>query len=290
MFILYVDEFGHDGIWDPTDSKRDHHPLFGLAGLVIPGENARGFDRGYLRLKQQFFPWEMKQYHQAGKRFERFEPKRLKNKRDIRFAAAVLELVKKCRGSGFINGVEKSPGPAGYDANTAYNVHMKGILSGFERFLRHRGSKLAGVGLVVMDQRHVAKDEKVLSAAQFHLFSRTPSYTSAFSRIVETPLLVPSHFYHGVQAADTFARVVGKLFQFRLLGDTRHEQVERQLGQRVDDLSYAIRQQRGASDWTSFWFRRPKARMLAVVPSPPSPLPAALVPALLTDPTTLKQN
>ena len=59
MFILYADEFGHDGIWDPADPQHRHHPLFGLAGAAVPGDRCRDFDRGYLRLKESYYKFEI---------------------------------------------------------------------------------------------------------------------------------------------------------------------------------------------------------------------------------------
>lgn len=237
MFVLYLDEFGHDGIYDPSDPAHRHHPLFGLAGFVVEAARVRAVDRGFLRLKRSFFApeiaaaWTLK-----GVRPERFEAKELRNRRDLRFTGAVLDLLRTERAHVFVQGVKKTVGPL-YKTDAVYNSRVQAVLRSFEHFLRSRGDGSTGQGIVVMDQRGHAQDERLLASAQSHLFSGVlPG--GKFKRIAESPLLVPSHWYHGVQAADVVARCVGQVWRARLCGEAAYRKVEELLGPKLDPLAF----------------------------------------------------
>ncbi len=204
MYILYVDEFGHSGAWDPADPNHCHHPLFGLAGLCLEGSRIKDFDRGYLRLKQSFYRAEIvRAASQSGLRPERYEPKRLRSRRDRRFAVAVLQHVKACHGILFARGVVKRVGLANHHEKALYTSTTQGLMQQYERYLRQVASRARGRGIIVLDERSGGQDENLLASAQSHLYS---SAVHPFERLIEVPLLVPSDWYHGVQAADTVCR------------------------------------------------------------------------------------
>jgi hypothetical protein len=94
MVLLYLDEFGHAGAWNPTDPRHRHHPLFGLGGIVLECRKARDFDRWYFRLKTTYYAPEIERaWREEGKRAERFEPKQLSDRRDFRFGISSASLV-----------------------------------------------------------------------------------------------------------------------------------------------------------------------------------------------------
>jgi len=252
MFVLYLDEFGHDGIWDPTDANHCHHPLFGLAGFVIHGADCRNFDREYFRLKCQFYQSEVNLQRQRGVRAERYEPKRLRSRRDCEFAAETIAMVKSYDGTVFAQGIVKSVGRNRHDINKLYTTVARRVLSVYERFLRRRAGTYDGCGLVVMDQRDPVKDVKLLSSLQSQLFS----IEFDVRRIAETPLLVPSEWYHGVQAADTIARVAGAVFRTRYGPADKHA---RKAADRLDTLLTDSGEMlpRGRIMWSTIYVRPP---------------------------------
>lgn len=213
MFVLYLDELGHDGVWDPNDSRHAHHPLFGLAGIAVPGDRCRDLDRGFFRLKCDFYKFEVEQHRAKGKRAERYEHKDLRNRRDVRFAYAVLDLIRKVDGTAFVFAVEKKVGQR--QGDELYGRVAQGVLESFERYLRKKAGKRLGAGVIVMDRRNERGDVALLSWMQSHLYS-ADAVPRGFNRIVETPLLVRSEWYHGVQAADTVARVAGKVLRYEV--------------------------------------------------------------------------
>ncbi len=234
MYVLYLDEFGHDGAWDPTDARHAHHPLFGLAGFAIPGDRCRPFDRQFLHLKRVFFAKEIERAKLVdGLRAERFEHKELANRRDVRFTIAVLRAVEDNEGVVFAFGREK---PTGRASDTRlYGQTMQGLMRTFERFLRQKGRNI-GRGVVVIDRRTESRDVDLLGWAQSHLYS----WDGGFERIVETPLLVRSEWYHGVQAADVIARAIGRVYRYEALKEPRFSGMAAKLRPEIERLTTAI--------------------------------------------------
>ena len=241
MYLLYADEFGHDGIWDPNDSRHNHHPLFGLAGFAIPAEKWRDLDRGFLRLKRKFYAWELQRGEADGVRAERFEAKDLSSRRDLRFVGAVLSLLKSLDARIFVHGrVKRIGGP--HDSDALYGMITQGLMRAFEKYVRNRVGHKLGSGLMVLDRRTEARDVQLLSSAQSYLFSAQDDLRGGFHRLVEIPMLVRSEWHHGVQAADTIARLAGRLFRYRACGDASHDakKIDEKLGSDFDGLKYSV--------------------------------------------------
>ena len=58
--IAYFDGFGHIGPFVSRSGKRHNdHPVFGLAGIVIPLEQARSFATWFYQRKCQLLKWEI---------------------------------------------------------------------------------------------------------------------------------------------------------------------------------------------------------------------------------------
>lgn len=236
MFLLYIDEFGHVGRWEPTNPRYRHHPLFGLAGIAAEGQRWKDLDRGFLRLKLAFYKNEVKRYETLhGTRAERFEPKQLRSRRDKRFVSEVLQLVRRCHGTLFAFGCTKVPGVGSHDQRALYTTTVQGILRQFEKFLRQSGGRAQGQGVIIMDRRTESLNEIVLASAQSYLFA-APGLPSPFTRIIETPLLVPSEWYHGVQLADAIGRALALVYRWRNLRDPAYQWAEQRFGGDIDAL------------------------------------------------------
>jgi hypothetical protein len=237
MFVLYLDEFGHAGAWDPGNARFSHHPLFGLAGICVEDSRWRDLDRGFLRLKQSFYARELsREATLKGLRPERFEPKRLSSTRDRRFAVACLRLVGSCEGRVFAYGCAKRTGAASHSEVGLYTATVQGTLRGFEKYLKQFG-RARGKGVVVLDRRSETQNRIVLESAQSHLFGST---VPRFERLIETPLLVPSEWYHGVQLADCVGRVVSAVSRFRALSDVRYRWAGTRFGPTLDLLTVRV--------------------------------------------------
>jgi len=99
----------------------------------------------------------------------------------------------------------------------------------------------------------------LLRWAQSHLFSAGQIVPGGFDRVVEVPLLVRSEWHHGIQAADTIGRVIGKLYRFRSCGDGKCEKYEKKFGARIDALAYSI------ENWSTVFVKKQKMAQKAGV-------------------------
>jgi len=236
MYLLYADEFGHDGVWDPKDPKRRHHPLFGLAGVAVQASRWRDLDRGYHRLKQHFYKPEI---WLKGKRSERFEAKELSlgSRRDVRFTHAVFTLLKRVGTVLFAYGIHKTPG-ADQNGESLYGTVTQGLMQAYERYIRQQHGKHTK-GLIVLDRRNETRDLELLAWSQSHLFSASDVFRGGFDRLVETPMLVRSEWHHGIQAVDNVARVLGRVYRYRVLGDM-YKAYDTEFGNELDALMHEI--------------------------------------------------
>lgn len=249
MLLLYLDEFGHAGAWDPADPRHRHHPLFGLGGAAIECAKAREFDRAYFRLKTTYYEREIERaWRSEGKRAERFEPKQMYDRRDFRFASELLRCISGLGGCIVAHGMAKPVGSKSHNEVAFYNSIMQGILRTFDAVITSRG---AASGIIVADRRSESTDTNLLASAQSYLYS----HSHESRRVAETPLLVRSDWHHGVQAADTVGRVLGGLFRYRAAGDRKYVDYEHRFGKLVDSLSLTIANRMGIR-MTSVYVRR----------------------------------
>lgn len=240
MYILYLDEFGHPGPYVPTDKRFQHHPLFGFAGFVIPGDKWRDFDRSYFRLKRRLYKREIARAQVLhGTRAERFEPKRLKDRRDIRFISLVMALIGKSNGCIFARGCVKKSTPKSHSYDGLYNGLMQVTLRAFEKYLRDKAGKARGRGIVIMDRRHESQNVRVLASAQSYLFSDL-MFRQPDVRVTEIPLLVPSEWHHGVQAADGIGRAIGSIYWHRRMKNGHFKKYDVSLGPIVRAHTHTI--------------------------------------------------
>lgn len=247
MHTLYLDEFGHPGLYIPADPKHRHHPLFGFSGVAVPAARWRDLDRGFLRLKRRFYRAEIdREFYLKNVRPEHWEPKQLSSRRDRVFAKELLKLIAECDAHVFAYGLRKHGTRVTHDEVAMYNSTVQGILTQFERYLRE--VEPTGCGMIIMDRRMEHQNGLVLRSAQSHIFSddymRAPG-----ARLVETPLLVPSEYYHGVQVADLVGRVIAAIMRYRLIHDQAYRWAETGLGRSVGDVTYHIGQ------WKSVFVR-----------------------------------
>lgn len=164
MQVLYADEFGHDGLWSPGDPRHSHHPLFGLAGFSVPLTLWRDLDRRFFRLKLNFYAREITDAIATKViRPERFEPKELDSRRDIRFAGGVLDLITGLRGVVFAYGQQKPTAATRHNSDALYGSTMQGLMRAYERFLRHRD---LACGMMVLDRRNERRDVELLASAR----------------------------------------------------------------------------------------------------------------------------
>jgi len=162
---LYLDEFGHTGRWIPNDPRFGHHPFFGLAGFAIPGDRWADLDRQFYRLKCDLYKKELAQFViSKGERPERFEPKQLKSRRDLVFAAEVFNLVNRNQGHLFAYGYHKNVDFHQHRDHAIYIGCVLNSMLNYEKYLKDRAGRKAGQGLIIMDRRNDALNSVVTTA------------------------------------------------------------------------------------------------------------------------------
>jgi hypothetical protein len=100
----------------------------------------------------------------------------------------------------------------------------------------------------VMDRRTEAQNRRVLESAQSLLFS-DPTFRQPHVRMVETPLLVPSEWYHGVQAAQMIGQAVGKVYWHQRIGTVKYRRFDNKLGWVLRQHTHSI------ENWRSVYIR-----------------------------------
>ncbi len=247
MYLLYADEFGHDGVWNPAGGTNGRHPLFGLGGFLVKGHAWRDLDRKYLRAKQHFYKQEVAR---CGLRSERFEPKDLdiRSRRDRRFTHRIFDILLAEEAILFAYGLKK-PVAHAHNSPALYGSVTQELMRSVEKYIRHH----AGHGtkaIMVVDRRQESRDVELLSSAQSYLFSAAPQVAGGFDRLIEVPMLVRSEWHHGIQIADNICRVIGRAFRYRVCRDIVWKPYDDEFGGRLDELTHHI------APWKSVFVRR----------------------------------
>jgi hypothetical protein len=72
LYIAYLDEFGHIGPYiSRTDLAHKTHPVFGLAGFVLPDNRVRDFAIWFFKLKCGVLEFEIKRSGEHPARWEK---------------------------------------------------------------------------------------------------------------------------------------------------------------------------------------------------------------------------
>jgi hypothetical protein len=223
--------------------------------VLVADHQWRDFDRGFLRLKRGFFGNAIRA---SGERDERWEfkghristPSRQGNQQSQRFARGVLNLLQRLGCILVAKGRVKPQGPGAHDPEALYTSTVQGLMRAMERCLRNMGSQRHGVGIIVIDRRGQQRDLRVIASAQSHLFSRQIGPDIAgFERVLESPLLVDSKYYHGVQVADIVCGILGGVLRWRAAPthSAQYQTIDQRYGSTVDSLTYQI------GTWRSVW-------------------------------------
>jgi len=242
MYLLYLDEFGHCGRFDPASPTHNHSPVFGLGGVLVRHDRWKDVDRGYLYLKRNYFAREIAA---GGGRPERFEfkgrtvatPSRQGNRRNQRFARAVLSLLSRHDCKVVACGRVKPAGGT-HDVDALYTSIVQSVMRAYEKLLNYLAGSQLGRGIMVIDRRAEAVDQKVIASAQSYLFSGG----HIFNRVFESPLVVDSQYYHLVQCADNVCGILGGLLRWRCAPShsAAYQPVENRYGPAMDSLSVNI--------------------------------------------------
>lgn len=184
--------------------------MFGLAGIVIPVDQARGFATWFYQRKCQLLKWEIENQPKHPATWEKkgsalYTHKNISTYPELRqFTFRFLNKIRSAGGFVFYVGIHKRYSPESHDANRLY---LSVLREAIKRLDQHCGSQLGGHGdiLIIMDE-HEQRSELVNEAARVMYSQESPR-----DRIIEPPFQAESHRYQTLQAADWIAGLVGRI-------------------------------------------------------------------------------
>lgn len=209
-FIAYLDEFGHDG---PYVSRSHAHyktsPVFGLAGFIIPADQARHFSTGYFKLKCRLFQKELQHSMLPPARWEKkgsdyFRSTKIESHQEIRssFNRLLNQLYKRHNGYLFYVGSEKNVEPSKHDSTKLYRSTLREAIKRLDDFCTARDAQF----MLCLDYHSNRKEMVKTSAIEMFGASR--------KSLVEPLFHAESDLYQTLQFADWVAAVVGKLYAY----------------------------------------------------------------------------
>ncbi len=229
MYVAYLDEFGHIGPFVSKTHKSYHtHPVFGLAGLVLPAESVRAFSAFFFNLKKNLLgkKIELSGTHPASfeeKASSFFKNSQFNGKSNIRREkiTAINRLLLKVHelGGFFIHvGIEKDRDPDNSNAKGLYKHVLKEVIKRLDEEMTIRDSRF----MIVLDQQDDMNQKndgnsmrhELVKQASFSMFGHDKRLN-----LVEPPIQAESHLYQTIQCADWICGLVGKLSYYAVKPD-----------------------------------------------------------------------
>lgn len=207
-WALYLDESGSNARHQlPVTSGQS--PVFTLAGIALPIERWRSYDRAYLALKRQFFSAEIDQSSKPDTRWEikgsdLIAPRNSNSDRNKVFTYKVFDLVQDHGGKAFGCSFLKCPIEP-VPKTSMYTKAVQIIDERFDIFLREQNDN----GILILDSRmaHMKRgsgtDYTVAVSHLSYVFGN--AHGRELKRIKEAPLFADSCLTAGLQIADIVA-------------------------------------------------------------------------------------
>lgn len=213
LYIVYLDEFGHIGPFISRDDKKHNDsPVFGLAGIILPASEVRGFGTWFFNRKRELLKWEIKESGEHPAQWEKkgstlYTAKNVNKYPELRkFTYRFLNKIRKCGGHVFYVGVEKQRGDENHNSNKTYYRVLHEAIKRIDDFCVKDND--CAQFMMVMDE-HDLREQFITRASQ-SMYKAGDAKTS----LIEPPFQVESHRFQTLQAADWIAGLVGRLGAF----------------------------------------------------------------------------
>lgn len=210
-YIAYLDEFGHIGPYvDRTDPKFKESPVFGLAGLVLPMKEVRGFGTWFFQRKCELLDFEIKRagVHPAiweKKGASLYTVTNVTRYRELRQTTnRLLNKIESVGGFVFYVGIRKNLAPEKHNPNFLYNRILLEAIKRIDSFC-DEDCHPKGHFILALDE-HDQRQNLITAAARSMYGAGQPR-----KRLVEPPFQLESHRYQTIQAADWIAGLVGRI-------------------------------------------------------------------------------
>lgn len=210
-YVAYLDEFGHIGPYiGRHDPLHNDSPVFGLAGLVLPIDQARSFATWFFQRKCELLKFEINRSGSHPAIWEKkgsalYTARNIERYQELRqFTFRFLNKIDAVGGFVFYVGIEKSRIVANHNSKVLYLAILREAIKRLDHFCTLDCSPIEDF-LIVMDE-HSQRDGLVTEASIAMFGNSDPRRA-----LIEPPFQVESHRYQTVQAADWIAGLVGRL-------------------------------------------------------------------------------
>ena len=237
-YLAYLDEFGHIGPYVArSDPKHNDSPVFGLAGLVLPATEVRGFGTWFFKRKAELLAFEIQR---SGKHPAVWEKKgsslytvtNIGRYRELRtFTSRFFNKIKSIGGFVFYVGIKKTHSPGRHNPNRLYAMVLVEAIKRLNEFCDEDIQRSNNL-LLVLDE-HDQRSALITEASRSMYGGQEPR-----RHLIEPPFQAESHRYQTLQAADWIAGLVGRLGAFWADPNAfpENELFRRYFGQRLSDV------------------------------------------------------
>lgn len=209
-YIAYLDEFGHVGPYvSRDDEKHNDSPVFGLAGIVLPLQEVRGFGTWFYQRKCELLDWEIKRAGDHPATWEKkgsalFTVQNVTNYPELRkFTFRLLNKIKSSGGFVFYVGGTKTSTPETHDANQIYKDVLREAIKRLDQHCSEEFDPWENF-LLALDEHD--QRSALVTEASIAMYG-TPAPRKC---LIEPPFQLESHRYQTMQAADWIAGLVGR--------------------------------------------------------------------------------
>jgi len=210
-YLAYLDEFGHIGPYvGRSDPKHNDSPVFGLAGLVLPASEVRGFGTWFFQRKTELLGFEIQRSGEHPAVWEKkgsslYTVTNVGRYRQLRtFTNRFFNKIASVRGFVFYVGIKKTHPP---DSHNPHRLFAKVLIEAIKRIDEFCADQdqTDRRFLLVLDE-HEQRSSLITEASRSMYGGREPR-----RHLIEPPFQAESHRYQTLQAADWIAGLVGRL-------------------------------------------------------------------------------
>lgn len=210
-FIAYLDEFGHIG---PFISKQhpNHNssPVFGLAGILLPLDEARGFATWFFQQKNHLLQYEISRDDKHPAMWEKkgsslYTVQNIEKYRNLRqFTNRFFNYISTVNGHVFYVGIKKTALVENHHPNVLYRRILSEAIKRLDEFCAKDCNPRSNF-ILALDE-HDQRSALITQASQDMFGGSSPR-----RNLIEPPFQLESNRYQTIQAADWIAGLIGRM-------------------------------------------------------------------------------
>jgi hypothetical protein len=238
LYIAYLDEFGHIGPYvSKEDPSHNTHPVFGLAGVVLPYGEVRRFATYFFKLKNDLLSFEIQRSGQHPARWEKkgsslYTIKNVQKYPELRRSTfRLLNKIESLGGFVIYVGLQKKTTPEKHDPKKLYHAVLREVIKRLDQECEQKSAQL----LIVLDQQ----EDRVMRPAIVQNAACEMFGQSQRKALIEPPIQAESHLYQTIQCADWICGIVGRLshYECEKASVSDYEAIEKYFKNRLDLLA-----------------------------------------------------